>query len=161
MEEDMKFRSMRRIKQQLSTEDCEQILKHAYRGFLSVNGDEGYPYTIPVNFVYSNDRIYFHSAIKGHKIDAIQKNPKACFTAINEPVKEENDWWFHVRSVICFGQIQIIEDEETRMEKLRRLGEKYFPKNHNIQGELNQNGPHTLLLEFTIEHMTGKQVKEN
>lgn len=161
MKENTRFRSMRRFKQQLSLEECESILKQAYRGFLSVNGEEGYPYTIPVNFVYADHHLYFHSALNGHKIDAIKKCAKACFTVIDKPVKEENDWWFHVRSVICFGQIHILEDEEHRMEKLRLLGGKYFPEGYDIPAELKQNGPRTLVLDFSIEHITGKQVKEN
>lgn len=152
---------MRRIKQQLTTEECEAMLKEAYRGFLSVNGDNGYPYTIPVNFIYMNNHIYFHSAIAGHKIDSINKSSKACFTIINEPVKEQNDWWFHVSSVICFGQIHIIDKESERIEILRAFGGKYFPSDYDINKELMQNGPHAAVLDFTIEHITGKRVKEN
>lgn len=161
MKEDKHFRPMRRFKQQLPTEECEQILKRAYRGFLSVNGDEGYPYTIPVNFFYQENHLYFHSARKGHKIDAIGQSAKACFTVISEPVKEENDWWFHVSSVICFGQIEVIEDEEERMKRLSQFGRKYFPEGYDLEKELVQNGPHTTVLDFHIEHLTGKRVKEN
>lgn len=160
MEMNMNFRPMRRYTQQLAVEECERILKKSYRGFLSVNGDNGYPYTIPVNFIWLNGHIYFHSAKEGHKIDAIEQSPKACFTVINEPVKEENDWWFHVSSVICFGEIKIIRDESRRMDILRQFGGKYFPDNYDIDGELTKHGPHTAVLDFTIGHMTGKQVKE-
>ena len=98
MSEEKGFRPMRRFKQQLSQEECESILAKVYRGFLSVNGEMGYPYTVPMNFVYENGHIYFHSALEGHKIDAIRLSPNACFTVIDEPVKEENDWWFHVKN---------------------------------------------------------------
>lgn len=161
MKENNNFRPMRRFKQQLPREACEEILHKGYRGFLSVNGEEGYPYTVPVNFLYRENHIYFHSALKGHKIDAIGHSPKACFTVIDEPVKETGDWWFHVRSVICFGQISLIGNEEERMDILRKFGEKYFPETYDIDKELQQNGPRTVVLDFSIEHMTGKQVKEN
>lgn len=161
MEDNTNFRPMRRFKQQLSKDECEAILKKAYRGFLSVNGDNGYPYTIPVNFIYTNGHIYFHSAQKGHKIDSVNKSSKACFTLIGEPVKEENDWWFHVSSVICFGQIHIIGNQDMRMDILRQFGEKYFPNGYDINKELTQNGPHTAVLDFAIDHITGKRVKEN
>lgn len=157
----MNFRPMRRFKQQLTAEECEEILRKGYRGFLSVNGDNGYPYTVPVNFIYLNNHIYFHSAVKGHKIDAINQSSKACFTTINEPVKEENDWWFHVCSVICFGQIKTVENNNERMDILRQFGCKYFPEGYDIDKELVQNGPHTAVLDFHIEHITGKRVKEN
>lgn len=152
---------MRRFKQQLPQDECCDILKRSYRGYLSVNGDDGYPYTIPVNFIYIDNHIYFHSALSGHKIDAINKSPKACFTVIDEPVKEKDDWWYHVRSVISFGKIQIVDNEEDRMKYLRLFGEKYFPDNYDLEKELLQSGPHAAVLDFTIEHITGKQVKEN
>ena len=161
MEKNTNFRPMRRFKQQLPMEECAAILQKAYRGFLSINGDDGYPYTIPMNFLYTDNHIYFHSAIRGHKIDAINRSPKACFTVIDEPVKEENDWWYHVQSVICFGQIHIIDNEDERIQRLRQFGKKYFPDNYDIHKELKQNAPHATVLDFCIEHITGKRVKEN
>lgn len=157
----MGFRAMRRFKQQLPMEECEVVLEKAYRGFLSVNGDDGYPYTMPVNFLYHDRHIYFHSAVKGYKMDAVKRSSKACFTVINDPVKEENDWWFHVESVICFGQITVVEDNCERIEKLRLFGKKYFPHDYDIEKELEQNVSHVALLDFSIEYLTGKKVKEN
>ena len=152
---------MRRFKQQLSQEECESILAKVYRGFLSVNGEMGYPYTVPMNFVYENGHIYFHSALEGHKIDSIRLSPNACFTVIDEPVKEENDWWFHVKSVICFGKVSIIGNEAERVKRLRQLGKKYFPDGYNIDAELINNGPRVAVLDLKIDYFTGKRVKEN
>jgi nitroimidazol reductase NimA-like FMN-containing flavoprotein (pyridoxamine 5'-phosphate oxidase superfamily) len=161
MEENRNFRSMRRFKQALSRQECESILANAYRGCLSVNGDDGYPYTIPVNFIYIDGHIYFHSAVSGYKMDAICRDSKACFMVMDEPVREENDWWFHVRSVICFGRITVLDHAEERLAKLRQFGEKYFPEGYDIDAELKQHAHHTVVLDFSIEHMSGKRVKEN
>lgn len=161
MSEEKNFRGMRRFRQQLSQDECESILAKTYRGFLSVNGDMGYPYTVPMNFVYDNGHIYFHSALEGHKIDAVRSSSHACFTVIDEPVKEENDWWFHVKSVICFGKVSIIENEDERTVRLRQLGEKYFPEEYDLNADLIKNGPRVAVLDFRIEHVTGKKVKEN
>ena len=152
---------MRRFKQQLTLQECETILQGAYRGFLSVNGENGYPYTIPMNFLYNDNRIYFHSTLQGHKIDAIKQSPKACFTVINEPVQQENDWWYHVSSVVCFGQVSIIENQEERMEILKSLGQKYFPEGYDMQKDVATNAHRAAVLCFAVEHMTGKRVKEN
>lgn len=160
MDESINFRSMRRFKQQLTLQECETILKDAYRGFLSVNGENGYPYTIPMNFLYNDNRIYFHSALQGHKIDAIKQSAKACFTVINEPVQQENDWWYHVSSVVCFGQVSIIEDQEERMEILKSLGQKYFPEGYDMQKDLKMNAHRAAVLCLAVDHMTGKRVKE-
>ena len=65
------FREMRRKKQQLADEECRSILERGKTGVLAVNGDDGYPYAVPVNYVFSNGKIYFHSALSGHKVDAI------------------------------------------------------------------------------------------
>ena len=86
---------------------------------------------------------------------------RACFTVIDEPVKEENDWWFHVKSVICFGKVSIIGDEDERTARLRQLGQKYFPDGYDLNAELMKNGAHVAVLDFKIEHITGKNVKEN
>ena len=161
MDESIHFRPMRRFKQQLTLQECETILQGAYRGFLSVNGENGYPYTIPMNFLYNDNRIYFHSALQGHKIDAIKQSPKACFTVINEPVQQENDWWYHVSSVVCFGQVSIIENQEERMEILKSLGQKYFPEGYDMEKDLRMNAPRAAVLCLSIDHMTGKRVKEN
>lgn len=154
------FRPMRRFKQQLPEEDCIAILKGAYRGFLSVIGEGGYPYTLPINFVFDEGHIYFHCALEGHKMDAIRACDKVCFTVIDEPVREPGDWWFHVRSVICRGRISTIEDDAEHLSKLKMIGAKYFPEGYDIDGDIRKNGPHAAILDLHVEHMSGKRVRE-
>ena len=112
-------------------------------------------------YLLKRGHIYFHSALEGHKIDAVRSSPEACFTVIDEPVKEENDWWFHVRSVICFGKVSIVENQDERTARLRQLGQKYFPEGYDLDADLMKNGPRVVVLDFRIEHITGKKVKEN
>ena len=150
---------MRRIGQALSIEECSDILHSAMRGVLAVVGDEGYPYSLPINYVYDDGRLYFHCAREGHKLDAIRTCDKACFTVIGEPVKDPGEWWYHVKSVICFGRVRLMGGEE-KTERLRQLGEKYFPDGYDIEGDLLRNGPRAEVIEFVIEHMSGKRVKE-
>jgi len=151
---------MRRFKQELPEQECQEILTKAYRGFLSVIGDGGYPYALPINFVYADGHIWLHSALEGHKIDAIKACDKACFTVIDNPVKEENDWWYHVKSVICFGRIHLVTDEAEHTTRLRQLGAKYFPDGYDIDADMMKNGPRAAVLDFEIEHMSGKKVRE-
>ena len=157
----MTFRPMRRFKQELPAEECVEILKEAYRGFLSVCGENGYPYTIPINFVYEDGHIYFHCARQGHKMDAIKECNKACFTVLSEPVQEPDDWWFHVKSVICRGQISVVEDEAEHLSKLQLLGSKYFPDGYDMEEDIRRNGTRAAILDLRIDHMSGKRVKEN
>ena len=151
---------MRRFKQQLSEGESLAILNSAIRGFLSVIGDGGYPYAVPINFVYDEGSIFFHCAKEGHKLDAIRYCDKACFTVLDEPEKEPGDWWYHVRSVICFGRVHVIENEDERLRRLRQLGRKYFPEGYDLEGEVTHSGPNAVVLKFEIEHFTGKRVKE-
>lgn len=160
MSETNTFRPMRRFRQELPEEESIEILKTAPRGFLSVIGDGGYPYAVPINFVYEDGWIYFHCAKEGHKLDAVRACDKACFTVIDTPVKEPGDWWYHVRSVICFGRIRIVEDGAQRDARLRTLGGKYFPQGYDIERDMQQNAPRAEILEFTIEHLSGKRVRE-
>ena len=159
MNSEKQFRKMRRSAQALSVEECEGILASAKRGTLAVIGYRDYPYSIPINFLYDDGRLFFHCARKGHKLDAIRICDKACFTVIDEPVKERGEWWYHVRSVICFGRVRLMEGED-KMERLRQLGEKYFPEGYDIEGDLLKNGPRAEVIEFIIEYMSGKRVKE-
>jgi len=154
------FRPMRRIRQQLPDEESLGILENGYRGFLSVIGDGGYPYTLPINYVLADGKLYFHCAREGHKLDAVRNCDKACFTVIDTPQQEPDDWWFHVRSVICFGRIRILGDGQQKDSCLRALGRKYFPQGYDLEGDMKRNAPRAEVLEFTIEHMTGKRVRE-
>lgn len=73
------FRPMRRFKQQITDAECKEILKNEKRGVLSLLGDGGYPYGLPMSHLYSEEdnKIYFHGAKEGHKIDAIKNCDKA------------------------------------------------------------------------------------
>jgi len=153
------FREMRRIKQQTSDEECIDILKNAKRGVLAVLGDDDYPYAVPLNYVYNEGHIYFHCAKSGHKLDAIRKHSKVSFCVLNEGVQEENDWWYHFASVIVFGRIREVPDDDELERYLRLLGSKYFPGAEHLEKEM-KSAPNAVVLDLQIEHMTGKKVRE-
>ncbi len=154
------FREMRRIKSQIPDEECIKILNEAKRGVLAVLGEEDYPYTVPMNFVYAQGHIYFHCALEGHKLDAIRSHDKVSFCVLSEGVQEENDWWYHFKSVIVFGRIREIKIEAGKNYYLRLLGRKYFPSEEYLEKEMKA-APKTVVLDLEIEHMTGKAVKES
>lgn len=154
------FRTMRRHGQQLEQDACVRILKDAPRGVLAVLGENGYPYTIPMNFVYDEGRIYFHSAVAGHKLDAVAAEDKCSFCVLDEGVQEPNDWWYHFNSVVAFGRIRVVADEAAKREALFKLGNKYFPTGYDTAGDVAKNFSRVAILELTIEHMTGKHVRE-
>ena len=106
------FRKMRRFKQQLSNDEALKILKNCKSGVLAVSGDDGYPYTVPLNFVYKDGKIYFHCAKNGHKLDAIKQNKKVSFCVIEKDEVDSEKLTTLFRSVVVFGKAEIMENEE-------------------------------------------------
>jgi len=157
------FRKMRRFKQEISSQECIRLLKNETRGVLSVIGDDGYPYGVPINFYYDekNNKIYFHGAKSGHKLDAIRRCDKVSFCTHDEGVREGDDWPLHVKSVIIFGRIKEISDPELSEKMCRRLAEKFTDDVEYIDKEISGFINAVNLLELTIEHMSGKKIKES
>ena len=112
------FREMRRFKQQISTEECIRVLKEQPRGVLSMLGDEGYPYGIPLNHWYSEEdgHLYFHCAKTGHKIDAITNYDKVSYCVYDEGYRKEGEWALNINSVVIFGRMKIVEDEDKKRD---------------------------------------------
>ena len=156
------FRNVARIKQVLSEEECIAILKNEPRGILSVIGDNGYPYGMPLNHFYNEEdgKLYFHSGKKGHKIDAILKDPKVSFCVYDSGVRENGNWYLTIKSVIVFGKIEIIEDREKVYDIARKLCYKFTDDKEYIEHEIKNSGPGTLMFALVPEHMTGKRVTE-
>ena len=156
------FRKMVRFKQQLPETECIDILKTQLRGVLSVIGDDGYPYGLPVNHYYcpEDGKLYFHSGKTGHKIDAMKRCDKASFCVYDEGFRREGEWALNIRSVIVFGRIEIVEDQAKAMEMARRLSHKFTEDETYIDREIACSGPHTLVFALAPEHMTGKLVNE-
>lgn len=154
------FRNMRRLGQQLSQEECIDILINEPRGVLAVLGDDDYPYTVPISHVYVDGKIYFHGAKTGHKNDAIKKHSKVSYCVIDKGLKEKDSWWYTFRSVIAFGKITTLTDSAEKIDRLTHLGNKFFPTPEDTEDEIDRLLDRTEVFEITIEHMTGKVVQE-
>ena len=156
------FREMRRNKQILSNEESINILKNGNLGVLALLGDEDYPYAVPISYVYDNSKIYFHSAKTGHKTDAIKKYSKASFCVIDQDNVIPEEYTTYYRSVIAFGKVRIIEDEKEVRESIEKLAIKYHPKDseENRNREIYRAWDSFSMIEFSVEHMTGKKARE-
>jgi hypothetical protein len=154
------FRKMRRAKQELSKEECIDMLINEPRGVLALLGDYDYPYALPMSHVYVDGKIYFHGARKGHKLDAVKNHSKVSYCVMNQGVKEPDSWWYTFKSVIVFGQIRTLSDKDDKIDKLNCLGDKFFPTHEETVDEINRLLDKTEVFEITIEHMSGKIVKE-
>lgn len=156
------FRPMRRKVREISIEAAKDLLRNSRRGVLAVNGDNGYPYALPLNYIYDEDSnaIIFHGARVGHKLDSIKACDKVCFTVYgNETIKEEA-WAPYVQSTIVYGRCHLVDDQERAMEILRDLARKYYPSEDIIDEEITKAGNAVQMFQIEIEHMTGKEIKE-
>lgn len=156
------FREMRRKNQCLSPSEAEEILQKNTAGTLSVMGDDGYPYGVPVSYYYRDNTIYFHSALQGHKIDAIKKDPRVSFCVIDQDhiVAEKLTTYF--RSVIAFGKAKIMENCPEREDALLAFSLKYAPNlpKSRIKEEMEKAGKAMCMVAIDIESMTGKEAIE-
>ena len=155
------FREMRRNQQLLSEETCVDILKRGTSGVLAVLGDEGYPYAVPLSYHYQGGKIYFHGAKEGHKVDAIRSCDKASFCVYDEGCRLDGDWALHIKSVIVFGRIRIVEDHRQALELTRQLSRKYTRDEAYIQKEIDSFGHELLVFCLEPEQITGKITKES
>jgi nitroimidazol reductase NimA-like FMN-containing flavoprotein (pyridoxamine 5'-phosphate oxidase superfamily) len=155
------FREMRRKKQLLSEEDSIQVLEKGTSGVLAVYGDDGYPYAVPLSYVYENHKIYFHSALSGHKLDAIKGNSKVSFCVIDKDQIVPEEYTTYFRSVIVFGTAKLLELESEKRQTLEILAAKYSPE--QVQGrkqEIEKSIHHLCMIELSIDHMSGKEAIE-
>ena len=144
-------------------------MNNATAGVLSVLGDGGYPYGVPLSYVYKDGCVYFHSAVEGHKIDAIRNEDKCSFTVIDQDEIHPDEYTTYFRSVIAFGRIHRLESMEDILHGLRLLGERYNPSDHaGLQHEIDKSVAmpggiaHTrvAVLCMEIEHLSGKEAIE-
>ena len=154
------FREMRRKVQALTAEETAEILKRNTSGVLSLNGDDGYPYGVPLSYVYLDSKLYFHCAGAGHKLDSILKDDKVSFCVIDQDQVVGEEYTTYFRSVIAFGRARVLEGAE-KLRPLVELCEKYYPGHLE---QTRQKAEHALknvsIVEVAIEHMTGKTAME-
>ena len=157
------FREMRRFKQQISNEECIRILKEQPRGVLSLIGDNGYPYGIPLDHWYCEDdgRLYFHGAKEGHKIDSVKACDKASDCVMDQGFRKDGEWALNISSVIVFGRIKLVEDSEKAKMICTEICSKFTDDEEYLAHELEHAFPRVQCLELIPEHITGKLVNES
>jgi uncharacterized protein len=151
------FRPMRRKKQLLSDTETIVILESCTSGVLAVQGDDEYPYAVPLSFAYDDGKLYFHCAMKGHKLDALGRSEKASFCVIAADDIVPEKFTTHFRSAIAFGKARLVVDDEEKRRGLVLLAEKYSPDHvdaasADIEGDWNR----VAVIALDIEHLTGK-----
>lgn len=157
------FRDLIRKNKKLSCEECEKLLRNEKRGVLCVQGDNGYPYGMPMNHFYDekSGKIYFHCGKVGHRLDSINRDNKVSFCVYDKGFSNESEWALNVKSVIVFGKIEIIDETEKIISICEKLSYKFTSDKDYIDNEIKNYADKTLVLELTPEHICGKIVKES
>ena len=157
------FRDMARKKQMLDDEAIREILESERRGVLSLHGEDGYPYGLPMNYLYDavSGCIYFHSGRAGHKTDAIKADNRASFCVYDAGFRKEGEWSLNIKSVIVFGRINVVTDRERAREIYRALSRKFTSDTEYIESEIERFESATVCYELRAEHVSGKIVNES
>ena len=157
------FRELSNKNKQISNAECIEILCNETRGVLSVNGDDGYPYAMPMNHFYNSEDgcFYFHCGKVGHRLDSLKKSDKASLCVCEHGTRDEGDWAYTVRSVVVFGRIEIMDDITLISDITRKLSYKFTSDESYIQNEIDRYAKATLILKLIPEQITGKKVKES
>lgn len=154
-------RKMRRFKQLLADEASVDMLRSATAGVLSLCGDDGHPYGVPLSHVYSDGKLYFHSALNGHKLDLIRQNVNASFTVIAQDEIHPERYTTYFSSVIAFGKIRIIDGQDDKKRVLEILGRRCNADDPvGLSDEIKSGFARCVALEMSIERLTGKQAIE-
>lgn len=154
------FREMRFTKRQVPTNKAEEILKSQTYGILSVSGDAGYPYGVPLNYGYTDGKIYIHcTSSDSHKLDGIRRNPKVCFTVVSKHNLIEEELTTDFVSVIVFGIARILTDTAQKADAMDKMMHGLAPS-YAAAARTHCSGPDCyVMLEITPEHITGKSAR--
>lgn len=155
---------MRRSKQQLSAEAINAVIARGTSGVLALFGEDGYPYAVPLSYVYEkeNRRFLFHASTRGHKIEAMRHCTKASFCIVDQDHVVPEEYTTYFRSVIAFGTLRFITEEAEKRATIEALAKHYAPDNTEERMEQSISGSWKALqmIELKIERMTGKQALE-
>ena len=156
------FRPMRRSAQALDGGACVEILERGTSGVLAVAGDGGWPYAVPLSYAFDGEKLYFHCAREGHKLDAIRREARASFCVVDRDDVKPAEYTSYFRSVIIFGRVRVLEDEAQMRAAIELLARRYFPEDsaENRRRAIEREWAGLCMLEMDIEHMSGKEAKE-
>ena len=156
------FRPMRRSAQALDGGACVEILERGTSGVLALAGDGGWPYAVPMSYAFDGEKLYFHCAREGHKLDAIRREARASFCVVDRDDVKPAEYTSYFRSVIIFGRVRVLEDEAQMRAAIELLARRYFPEDsaENRRRAIEREWAGLCMLEMDIEHMSGKEAKE-
>ncbi len=157
------FRDLTRKNKAATREECIRLLESENRGVLSVQGDDGYPYGMPMNHWYDAETgcLWFHCGHGGHREDALTRCDKVSCCVYDQGRAHPGEWVKHVTSVIVFGRMEIVDDPGEVIRVATALSRKFTDDEGYIAREIKAFTHETRLLKLTPEHISGKHVTES
>lgn len=155
----MTMRPMRRANQALDAATCEAVLRRGRTGVLAVTGEDGWPYAVPLNYVYAGGTLWFHCATEGHKVEAIRREPRVSFCVVDQDTVLPERFSTAYRSVIVFGTARIVREDAERRAAIQALTDKYCPDvpREACEAFIAKHEANTLVLALTPTHISGKE----
>jgi len=154
---------LRRADRQMSAQGADEMLERTFSGRLSVAGEDGYPYCVPLLYIWADQQVFLHgTSAPGHLQSNLRREPRACFE-LDEPDQVfdygrfECDSGLAYRSVILFGRVHIADDRATKQWFCEKLMEKYGKPNSIRPKNFFPRLDIITVYRMTVERMTGKQ----
>ena len=157
------FRPVRKKANEISVEEAKKLLHEARRGVLAVSGDDGYPYAVPINYLYVEDaqEIILHGSKVGHKVDALKRSDKVCFTVVSDETVETDEAWApFLKSAVVFGRCRLVADRGESDALCKKFAMKYYPTEKMVDDEVAASGKAVQMFRISIDHISGKKVQE-
>jgi nitroimidazol reductase NimA-like FMN-containing flavoprotein (pyridoxamine 5'-phosphate oxidase superfamily) len=148
---------MRRFKQEIPEEEARDVLKFCNSGVLALAGANGFPYTVPLSYAFVENRLLFHGATEGYKMESLRKDNRASFCVIDRDDVVPERFSTVYRSVVVFGRVTILSDDTEKKKALEAINAKYSPAFvEEGKKEIEKDWNRAVLLSLEIEHITGK-----
>ena len=152
-------RKMRRDDCRMPLEAVEQYLRTETWGVLSVHGDNGFPYGVPMNYVWENGTVLLHATSENsHRLDALERDNRVCFTVVPEHTLDRDRWTTVYRSIIVFGTAEIIRSPEEIFAAMRSFMGQLAP--HKTEEAFHSCDPKSakmVMIRIRPVMVTGKQ----
>lgn len=158
------FRELRRRDRKLDEKSTDNLLKKGIYSVLSTTGKDGYAYGSPLNYVFSNNSIYFHCAKEGHKLDNIKHNNKVCFCVVGDTKLQPQSFSIKYESAIVFGQIEEVREDkkyDALMSLIKKYAGEFYTDEMKQKAEkyIDHNYGKTRVFRIDIENTCGKRKK--
>lgn len=147
---------MRRNRQQMTQEACENVLQHATSGVLSLVDVDGCPYGVPLSCAWVNGMLVFHGALEGKKLDCIRHDERASFCVIDCDEVFPEKYTTAYRSVIVRGRMKLVEDEAQRHALCLALAMRFHPDAVAAEAEYRRFAQQLCVMTLLPEEITGK-----